>query len=305
MAGIAAETGTVRRIIPRPATNPRRSRLWRMPFMALSLAALMAGAGGCAYSLENREMRAQQVATPAGLQSFTLPAGEFLLTGYARITETGAPVTIYIEGDGLAWLDRRTPSPNPTPTRPIGLELAAMDYGDNVIYLARPCQYSGRIDGAACPSRYWRGARFAEPVIAAYEQALDELRTAHGVTAFDLVGYSGGGGVAALLAAQRPDVRSLRTVAGNIDHRAFTRIHEISDMAESLNPADYADGLRHLPQYHFIGGDDAVIPPAVFDSYRRAGGDTDCVRSLIVRNTGHEDGWAERWPDLLAMAPRC
>ena len=34
---------------------------------------------------------------------------------------------IYIEGDGLAWLDRTTVSANPTPQQPVALRLALAD----------------------------------------------------------------------------------------------------------------------------------------------------------------------------------
>ncbi|MDA9667740.1 hypothetical protein N9T45_02775, partial [Candidatus Pelagibacter sp.] len=50
-------------------------------------------------------------------------------------------VVVYIEGDGLSWIDRFTPSSDPTPKNPLAFKLAKLDQNQNVIYLARPCQY--------------------------------------------------------------------------------------------------------------------------------------------------------------------
>ena len=51
-------------------------------------------------------------------------------------------VNIYIEGDGRAWLNKNRPSLDPTPKNSLALKLAEIDPAPNVIYLARPCQYS-------------------------------------------------------------------------------------------------------------------------------------------------------------------
>ena len=44
---------------------------------------------------------------------------------------------IYIEGDGLSWIDRFTPSSNPTPINPFAFKMALIDEEANIIYLAR------------------------------------------------------------------------------------------------------------------------------------------------------------------------
>ena len=48
-------------------------------------------------------------------------------------------VIVYIEGDGLSWIDRFTPSSDPTPVDPLTFKLTKLDQSPNVIYLARPC----------------------------------------------------------------------------------------------------------------------------------------------------------------------
>jgi hypothetical protein len=44
--------------------------------------------------------------------------------------------------------------------------------------------------------------------------------------------------VASLVAARRHDVVRLVTVAGNLDHLAWTTLHGVSPLTGSLNPAD-------------------------------------------------------------------
>ena len=97
---------------------------------------------------------------------------------------------------------------DPTPKDPIGLALAAADTNGNVLYMARPCQYSGLADGRACPQKYWTDARLAPETILAMNAVMDDFARRNNVRSFALTGYSGGGGAAVLLAARRHDVIS-------------------------------------------------------------------------------------------------
>lgn len=94
----------------------------------------------------------------------------------------------------------------------MGLKLAALDASPNVVYLARPCQY---VWSPLCSDIYWTDRRFAVEVVEAMSAAIDRLILPG--QKLHLVGYSGSGAVAVLVAARRPDVVSLRTIAGNLD----------------------------------------------------------------------------------------
>jgi hypothetical protein len=83
-------------------------------------------------------------------------------------------IRVYIEGDGLAWFDTDIISDDPTPSHPIGYELAAADNSKNdVLYLARPCQF---VRNNKCQELYWTDARFHQEVIDAYHHVLDQLK---------------------------------------------------------------------------------------------------------------------------------
>jgi hypothetical protein len=218
------------------------------------------------------------------------------LIEYSR-AENKSEANIYIEGDGSAWLSRAQQSLNPTPENPVALKLAAEDKSQNVIYLARPCQYVN-ID-KNCSSDYWGNKRMAPEVIEAYMQILDN----YDFKKINLIGFSGGAGIAAIIAAKRNDVITLRTVSGNIDIAAFSKLHNVSDMEGSINPESFARSLSTIPQIHFIGKEDKIITPGLFRNYIAETGDR-CTK-LEVINAGHGNGWEQLWSELLKQEPKC
>ncbi|MEI7606441.1 MAG: PHB depolymerase family esterase [Rhodospirillaceae bacterium] len=246
---------------------------------------------------------AEQIASPAGLVRSEITTRMFLLTTFSRITDQTAPVAIYIEGDGFAWVSRTEPSTDPTPRNPVGLQLAARDTSPNVIYLARPCQYSK--GDPSCAVTFWTDRRFSAEVVASMDEAITIAIHSLRNQSIHLVGYSGGGGIAALIAHRRQDVASLRTVAGNIDHRLFTRLHDVTAMTGSQNPVDIASQLASLPQVHFVGDDDTIVPIQVAESFVRAIGDNRCATITRVANVTHGDGWPQVWDRVGLRLPQC
>lgn len=276
-------------------------------FLAVLMLVLSApGLGACNMgALEMRDQVASRVARPAFLVERTIPANQFRLNAWERMNVRHEPATIYIEGDGVAWVSRQTPSLDPTPKNPVALHLAAMDKSDNVGWLARPCQYKGWNGQGPCPMMYWTDARTAPEVVSAYHAALDNIRGMYDIEGFHLVGYSGGAAVAALLAAQRTDILSLRTVAGNLDYATFTATHDVSPLSKSLDPITVAPQLARLPQHHFIGGHDDIVPPAIYQAWARATGETHCLAYTLIEENEHDAGWVEKWPVLLKTPMSC
>lgn len=248
---------------------------------------------------QERFDRTDAIASAKGWQQVRIPAGSFDLTAYVpRSFHPDKSLTIYIEGDGFAWVSGNTPSTDPTPREPIALKLALAHPIGNAAYLARPCQYIDA-ERSGCEQRYWTGARFAPEVIDAASVAVDQLKRRFSADSLVLVGYSGGGAVAALLSAQRSDVLRLVTVAGNLDHRAWTTYHRIQALSASLNAADVADRLTVLPQSHYIGAEDRVITPELARRWP-PGFLGDKGRNLIiVPKEGHACCWADQWANLF------
>jgi hypothetical protein len=88
------------------------------------------------------EGHAERIAGRGGPARSLVATDGFVLTAYYRLGQPGAALSVYIEGDGLAWMSRRRLSRDPTPVDPLALDLAALDPAANVVYLARPCQHT-------------------------------------------------------------------------------------------------------------------------------------------------------------------
>ncbi|MBN2332245.1 MAG: alpha/beta hydrolase [Deltaproteobacteria bacterium] len=261
---------------------------------------------GCAGLSPCPSATADKLAEHAGLQKQFIQSGNFELLTYSRTTAPGAALTIYIEGDGSAWRTRRCLSSDPTPKNPVALKLALLDPAENVVYLARPCQYvikAGK--GNNCSTGYWSTKIFSPPVIEAINQACSIMKKQAGAREIHLVGYSGGGAVAVLTAARRDDILSIRTIAGNLDHQEVCRQHHISPLIGSLNAIDAAEVIKNIPQIHFSGSRDRIIPPAIVKRFIARQTEPRCSKIVLVRNVDHHKGWQEQWPTLLRMPLPC
>ncbi len=264
---------------------------------------------GCTGDAQARREAAAALAVKAGMQPVTFDAGRFVLAGDLKGAGSGEPVLmVYIEGDGLAWVSRTQISRDPTPRHPVGLELAAADPAPAVLYLGRPCQYVTPSEERGCGPQYWSSDRFAPEVIDAVNRAIDQALTLvgsreSGSTRVVLIGYSGGGDVAALAAARRSDVVAWATVAAPLDHAAWTGWHDVSPLEGSLNPADEARRLAGLAQIHFVGADDDVVPAGIVRSFLEREGLDPSNLLVVVPGVDHYCCWAERWPALRSLVP--
>ena len=282
----------------------------RLGLLAILLVALLClTLNGCATShLAERQAASAQIAINAGWQRFTIETGVFALAGLAPAQlKRNSTLTIYIEGDGLAWLDAETPSFNPTPLDPVALHLALQDPSGQAVYLARPCQYvMGQYEREkmrhGCAMKYWTASRFSPTVIEASNRAIDQLKQRTGASALVLVGYSGGGAVAALVAARRRDVRALITVAGNLDPVKWAQLLRVPSLRGSLNPADAWQSLVHVPQYHFVGSKDKRVPLDVARAYQSRFPPDGRPTVRIIDGYTHACCWEKNWPELLRMA---
>ncbi len=272
-------------------------------FMKFLLIASLFLISACSASSQNGA--SYKISNSSALVEHQIQVNSFLLTSYERITSKGGVANIYIEGDGRAWLSKKRPSLDPTPNNPVALKLAAQDPAENVVYLARPCQYTKLIEQGACPQKYWTSHRFTPEVIEAMNSALDDMKQRHQITGFNLIGFSGGGNIAALLTALRDDVLSLRTVAGNIDHKLQSSIHGVSTMPHSLNAAEVSNQISDIPQIHFVGTEDKIVPNEVAQSYKARANNNECIQIRLLQGLSHTKGWESVWKSLLNQPFDC
>ena len=268
----------------------------------LLLLFLLPGLAGCLnLSPKLRRDNADQLAAASEWQRVRLPAGRFVLAGYLpkNIPANETTLTIYIEGDGLAWISPSLVSPDPTPITPVGLTLALHHPQGGAAYLARPCQYVEDADTQGCSTRYWTDHRFAPEVVESTSQAVEMLKENFQAKQLVLVGYSGGGAVAALVAARRHDVALLVTVAGNLDHQKWTAQHHVTPLTGSLNPADAWEQLLDVPQLHFVGGRDRIVGREVAESFASHFPAERRPELRMIPEFDHSCCWTEQWAELF------
>lgn len=267
-----------------------------------SVLILLVTLAGCLnLSPQIRWQHADQLVAKAAWEKLLIPTDQFTMSAYIpKSVSPSNTLTIYIEGDGLAWLNRATPSDDPTPRNPIGLKLALRHTAGAAAYLARPCQYIEPSDARNCQESYWTNRRFAPEVIESSDQAISVLKQRFAASKLVLVGYSGGGAVAALVTARRNDVIQLITVAGNLDHHTWTTQHHVLPLVGSLNPADEWQALTHVAQLHLVGAKDNNISRSIADAYASRFPRDSQPRIISLPGFDHSCCWVEQWPDILS-----
>lgn len=262
---------------------------WVIPGSAVFLLA------ACAL-LQSPAERTRAIAAGAGFSPLELPDAR--LRGFVRSAGHAGPtskVTVYLESDGAPWRTPDDPPYDPTPHKPMVLNMAIGDTSGAVAYLGRPCQYLEPEALARCDPALWMRGRFSEEAVAAMDLAVSRIKKNSGATEVNLVGYSGGGAMAALVAARRSDVSCLVTIAAPLDTGAWTETIKVSPLSYSLNPADFAQKLALVRQTHFRGRKDTLVPPSTTQRFLLQN-----PRALVIdkQQYDHQCCWTEDWAEL-------
>lgn len=209
----------------------------------------------------------------------------------------GGQLHVYIEGDGIPFYHRIQIAKDPSPSYPMMLAMMLQDPNPS-LYLGRPCYFVRSypaVTDPKCNYHYWTDARYSEEIVASMVSALrQQLASLHppGVT---LIGHSGGGTVALLMAARMPEATQLVTLAANMDTQAWTHYHHYSPMKRSLNPAEVIACRQPILQLHFAGGRDDNIPPTLGQAFLARLG----LSYRIIPDNDHNCCWQRQWPQLL------
>lgn len=241
---------------------------------------------GCSRNIPTPIQRlsaAEDIAKQNGLHVKVFKTQKFDI--YAQYNNlTCKDIRVYIEGDGLAWITSSIISDNPTPINPLALKLMVQDESTHKLYLARPCQY---MKNSICKYKYCSSHRFSQEVVTSYHQILDIFKEKH----LQLFGYSGGGAIATLIAAQRSDVDLLVTIAGNLDTDFWTQKKYLTPLNGSLNPANFTDKLQDVQQIHLIGEKDNIIDESICNSYKSYIVDKSNITCKVYENFTHSCCW--------------
>lgn len=232
-----------------------------------------------------------EVKVPPSFKYQTLPTKNFLLASWRKAENPNGTYKVYIEGDGYSFDAYGRPTGNPTPKGTFLRDIAFADPSPNVIYIARPCQY---VEDKACDIRFWTSARFSPFVIESECEGIAALTNGQPSI---LIGYSGGGMVAGLTALFCPIVKTKKviTIAGNLDHLTWTRTKRFTPLNESMNLADYKEDFAKVPQHHYVGTNDDVIPYNITRKTVKSPSDI-----TVVNKATHSSGWEEIYPEIYA-----
>ncbi|MBD3894567.1 hypothetical protein IEI94_01685 [Halomonas sp. ML-15] len=252
---------------------------------------------GCATTSpsEYATQGAEQQLAAAGLDEADIGDASLMRAWYRETPEeTPASWHIYVEGDGRAWQVGGRPASNPTPSKPVAMQLALDDEHSHVAYLARPCQFLQPLpDG--CHFSLWTHQRYGPAVEAQLLDALNEI--ADGATV-RIIGFSGGAHLAQQLAHLYPKVEMLISVAGNLDDASFAQHHRLPA------PANGSPLPSATPFYSLAGGNDDIVPPSLAQHQldRQARG---CHRLEIQPGAQHSGPWQLDWQAIETFFAAC
>lgn len=251
---------------------------------------------GCATPSQRFAETAQQY----GFTETTLQTPYFLHKIYAnrQVTAGDQPVLhVYLDGDGTPLAGQNEPTQDPTARQPLILSLMAQDT-HAAILLGRPCYY-GLSASKACESSLWTDRRYAPEIVGSLLEALNGFVGLHPFKKVVLIGYSGGGALAVLMAEKFPTVQAVVTVAANLDIDGWARHHRHGLLTGSLNPNLQPPLNKSITQLHLAGGKDENVPPYIIKNY--VDNQQSIAKYLIYKDYAHQCCWAEAWGEILTL----
>jgi hypothetical protein len=258
----------------------------------------------CLFSLNScvssSQVNIKSKAESAGFQSQSIKTNNFNLFSLLKNeNENTSNLVVYIEGDGRAWKKRTVLSSDPTPKNPLSLKLAIKDPAALVLYLARPCQYLEKSKLEACAQKYWSSHRYSNDVVESMSKAITKFKTQSDASSVEIIGFSGGGVIAMLIAAQRNDINKIITVAANIDHESWSEWHGVTKLKGSLMPLDYLAELENIDQFHYWGGNDEIVPYKTQSKFIDHSKSNPLFKYEVIPDFTHDCCWLEHWSELL------
>lgn len=263
----------------------------RIALNGLGALAAIAFVCGCSSAGQQLDRRAEV----AGLERIRAESGQFPSLIYMQRptaeTTQGAPLLVFIEGDGIPWRNGREPSADPTTRQPLAFELLLHSPAP-AAYVTRPCYH--RLHSDKCTVEQWTGARYSEEIVASMVDTVREAQRHSGAKQVSLIGYSGGGVLAVLIAERLEHVASVVTVAANLDTDAWTEHHKYLPLSQSLNPSR-SKHEHPWPEWHLQGANDVTVPSATttayFARYPQA-------QRQVIEGYDHKCCWSQDWAQL-------
>jgi len=192
-------------------------------------------------------------------QRLVIPGKDFRHVVYLKEGEKPTDTLhIYIEGDGTPFVNQgRMVAADPTSSSPVMLELMLND-DTRSAYVGRPC-YDGIVSENGCDPVFWTHARYSNEVVMSMVAVVEKLKQQLNSKNIVLLGHSGGGALAVLMAPHIADTKGVVTLAGNLDIESWAREHAYTPLEGSMNPATQDVLPKAIVQHHYLGSDDRTI----------------------------------------------
>ncbi len=195
---------------------------------------------------------------------------------------------VFIEGDGRPWNGSgMAPSRDPTPRDALAFDLMLATPSE-ALYVTRPCYFETWNE--SCLPGTWTSGRFSADVISSLAEAISAATDAD--RPLIVVGYSGGGALAILVASELERVDGVVTVAGLLDSDSWTDHHGFEPLSDSTNPASRSPDATRI---HLHGALDTVVP---VELVREALTNAENAELRVFDQYGHVCCWRENWPRI-------
>lgn len=192
-----------------------------------------------------------------GYQKAEIPGDRIMLATWTKNVKPAQKLRIYIEGNAVTGglFDKYAKVEHP-----VAMQLALKDDYPYIIYLGRPCYY---VEQKACRPIAWEEGKYMPEIVDEMKAAIERIQKKYRITDIELIGYDGGGTLAMLLAARLKNAKvNVITIGGILNTEHYALFHDEQYPKDSLNPANERFLLSAIPQVHYVGGKDNVMPLA-------------------------------------------
>ncbi len=202
---------------------------------------------------------------------------------------------IYIEGDGRPWIENRL-AVDPGPFDPVALFLMQQDPSPS-FYLGRPCYFQSKVGlPDQCNPALWTRARYSKKIVDILIAALNSQSDLATYDEWILIGHSGGGTLAYLMAQELPKVKTVVAISSNLNVTAWTNHHQYTPLDWSLDPAQLQP-KKSLRVFYLSGGKDKNVPLELNKTFLEK------INATIISQPGynHSCCWEKEWRKVLQM----